>query len=242
MGKRISEETKNQIPILYSQLHSQAKVAEKLQISVSTVRKYLNLYEATPTKEQPKSPEKVQSPEINQDLINQINTLYSQCRNMSQVGRELNISTSIVKKHLTEENLNYKKKELEDRDALWYYIYRLFGQYSEDKPVSDWNIVQMQKFKRQGIPYRGQLLTLKYFYEVEKHDIERSNGSIGIIPWAIKRAESYYRELAKRTDEMEKAIERQLEQDRIEIKYNPSNYIGKKRKKRLIDINELEEE
>jgi hypothetical protein len=74
---------------------------------------------------------------------------------MSQVARELEISASTVKKHLNEENLKLSKNQNDDRDALWYYIYRLFGQYSSDKPVSDWNVTQMQKFKRQGMPYRG---------------------------------------------------------------------------------------
>ena len=99
---------------------------------------------------------------------------------MAEVARQLNISTTTVKNHLSKENLNLSKRQNDDRDALWYYIYRLFGQATEEKPVSDWNITQMMKFKKQGMPYRGQLLTLKYFYEVKKNSIKKANGSIGM--------------------------------------------------------------
>ena len=99
---------------------------------------------------------------------------------MSTVAKKIGISPSTVKKYLSEENKILNKQLNDNRDALWYYIYRLFGQYSEDKPVSDWNITQMMKFKNQGMTYRGQLLSLKYFYEIKKNSIKKSNGSIGM--------------------------------------------------------------
>lgn len=61
-----------------------------------------------------------------------INELYKQYKNMTKVAKELGISSSAVKNHLNEENKNLIKTQNEDRDALFYYIYRLFGQYSED--------------------------------------------------------------------------------------------------------------
>lgn len=234
MAKRISDEIINQIPILYKELGVKKKVAEQLGISVSTVTKYLTVYEAAP--EKPKIKVK-----ITEELIEQINKRYAECKNMSQVGREFNISPSTVKKHLTQENLDLIKTQNDDRDALWYYIYRLFGASSDDKPVSDWNVTQMQKFKKQGMPYRGQLLTLKYFYEIKKNKTDKSNGSIGIIPFVYQEAKLYYEKQAKKADDISQAIQRQLEKDRIEIKYNPSDYIGQKKKKKMIDINQLEE-
>lgn len=121
---------------------------------------------------------------------------------------------------------------------MFYYIYHLFGQYSEDTPVNPWNITQMQKFKNQGMPYQGQLLTLKYFFEVCGHTTEKSHGSIGIIPYAYADAERYYTQQAQRADQITKAIQKQLEQDRIEIKYNPNDYFGRKKKK-TIDLNSI---
>lgn len=236
MPKKIDEQIIKQIPLLYQELGVKKKVAEALNISISTVSKYLTVYEATPVAEEKKSRVK-----ITDELIEEINIKYAESKNMSKVARELNISPSTVKKHLSEENLALNKAQNDDRDALWYYIFRLFGQFSEDKPVSDWNITQMQKFKGQGMPYRGQLLTLKYFYEVKKNSTSKSKGSIGIIPFVYDEAKYYYEKQAKKADEISKAIQRQLEQDRIEIKYNPSDYIGQKKKKKMIDINQLGE-
>ena len=48
MGKKISEDIINQIPILYKELGTKKAVAEKLGISSSTVSKYISLYEAVP--------------------------------------------------------------------------------------------------------------------------------------------------------------------------------------------------
>ena len=121
------------------------------------------------------------------------------------------------------------------------FIFRLFGQYSEEKPVSDWNITQMQKFKAQGMPYRGQLLTLKYFYEIKKNKTDKANGSIGIIPFVYAEAKAYYEKQAKKADEVAESIRVQLEKDRIEIQYNPEDYIGQKKKKKKIDLNEIGE-
>ncbi len=36
------------------------------------------------------------------------------------------------------------------------------------------------------------LKTLKWYYEKEGNDIEKSNGSIGIIPYIYSKAEKYY--------------------------------------------------
>ena len=157
---------------------------------------------------------------------------------MSQVARELGIAASTVRNHLNEENLKLIENQNDDRDALFYYIYHLFGQYSEDKPINPWNITQMQKFRSQGMPYKGQLMALKYFYEIEHNTIEKSHGSIGIIPFVWERSRLYYEKQAKRAEEISKAIQVQLAQDRIEIKYNPNDYFGKKKKK-TIDLSTL---
>lgn len=236
MAKKLDENIIKQIPILYGQYGVKKKVAEELGISVSTVTKYLTVYEAAPQEKEKKPRVK-----IDEELVEKINKRYAECKNMSQVARELEISPSTVKKHLTEDNLQLSKTQNDDRDALWYYIYRLFGECTPDKPVSDWNVTQMQKFKRQGMPYKGQLLTLKYFYEIKRNSTERAKGSIGIIPFVYEEAKCYYETQARKADEVTASIQKQLEQDRIEIKYNPSDYIGVKKKKQIIDLDKLGE-
>lgn len=237
MAKKISDEIIQQIPVLYKKYGIKSKVAEELGISTSSVSKYLTLFEGAPQVE--KEPKKRNK--ITPELIEQINQKYAECKNMAQVARELDISATTVKNHLSEENLKLKQTQNDDRDALWFYIFRLFGKSSDDKPVSDWNITQMQKFRKQGMPYRGQLLTLKYFYEVKKNSVEKANGSIGIIPFVFTEARLYYEKQAQKAEEIGAAIQKQLEQDRIEIKYNPSDYIGQKKKRKLIDLNQLGE-
>ena len=229
MGTKLSNDIINQIPVLYEQLNNKSEVARQLGISVASVNKYLTIIDAAPV-------EKKNRVKVTPELIEKINNLYLKSKNMAEVARQLNISTTTVKNHLSKENLNLSKRQNDDRDALWYYIYRLFGQATEEKPVSDWNITQMMKFKKQGMPYRGQLLTLKYFYEVKKNSIKKANGSIGIIPFVYDEARQYYAKLEQKQKEIGEMIQRQLEKDRIEIKYSPSDYIGKKKRKKLINL------
>jgi predicted transcriptional regulator len=132
---KLAPEIINQIPVLYKKYGVKKKVAEELGISVSSVSKYLNITEAMPA-----STEKKPRVKITDEVITQINELYSEYKNMSKVAKELGIAATTVKKYLNEENLQLQKNTNEDRDALWYYIFRLFGQNSEDKPVSDWNV------------------------------------------------------------------------------------------------------
>lgn len=242
MGKKISEEVIKQIPVLYKELGVKKKVAEQLGISISTVNKYLNLYEANPLFEPAATKERKPKTSITQEIIDKINKRYSECMNMSQVARELNISPSIVKKYLSEENLKLKDNQNNDRDVLFFYIYKLFGPFSDSQAINPWNITQMQKFKSQGYPYRGQYLALKYFFEVERSDVSKAHGSIGIIPYVWTRAQAYYEQEAHRIDNISSLIEKQLEQDRISININPSDYFSKKKKKiKPIDLSTLED-
>lgn len=235
---KLDDKIIEQIPILYQQLGVKSKVAKELGISAASVSKYLTLYEgaATAAAAAPPSKKKVK---ITPEIIERINTLYSECLNMSQVAREIGISNSTVKKYLNKENLKKVKTQYDDRDALFFYIIRLFGLNSEEEPVSSHNLTLMQKYKVKGYPYRGQLLTLKYFYEVERHPVRPEYKTIGIIEYVYERARKYYHTQAKKADEIGAAIEKQLEKDRIEIKYNPKDYF--KKKKKTIDLKSLEE-
>lgn len=236
MAKKISDEIINQIPILYEQLKNKSEVARQLGISAATVNKYLTVIAAVPQEVKKERKKRVK---VTDELIQQINEEYTKLKNMKKVAEITGVSTATVKKYLSEENLLLSKTLNDDRDALWYYIYRLFGQYSDDKPVSDWNVTQMMKFKNQGMTYKGQLLTLKYFFEIKKSSVEKSNGSIGIIPWIYSEAAEYYAQKEKEQKAISDAIKAQLEKDRVEIKYNPSNYINKKKKKKEIDLNSI---
>lgn len=179
---------------------------------------------------------------VTPELIEKINELYAKNCNMAATAKELGISSSTVKKYLNDDNLKKKDAESDDFDALWYYIIRLFGPFEEDEPVSKWNITQIKKFRKDGISYRAQLLTLKYFYEVRKNTTEKSNGSIGIIPYVLDDSRRYYESMERKQKEILESIQKQLEVDRVEIKYNPKDYVGKNKKKKLINLDELGED
>lgn len=231
MGKIINEEVIKQIPILYEELHNKAEVARRLEISPATVNKYLALAGISP----PPRKKVV----IDEELEKKINLRYSELRNMAQVAKEFGISPAAVKAHLNEQNLELAGRNYEDRDALWFYIIRLFGIESEEQPVSSHNIALMTRFLKKGISYRAQYLTLKWYYDITKHPVKDEYHTIGIIEWIIDDAKLYYSKQEKRSKEIVAAIERQLEQDRIEIPYDPKNYIGKKKKKNMIDLNSV---
>ena len=234
MGKKIDEAIIEQIPVLFEELKNKAEVARRLGISPASVNKYLAIYNGAPVEVVAKKRVKV-----DEKLIAQINEKYKSCKNMAQVAKELSISPTTVKNHLSEENLKLKERVNDDRDALWFYIHRLFGPDTDGRPVSEWNVTQMMKFNRQGMGYKSQLLTLKWFYEVEKNPIQEKYKTIGIIPYVYDKAALYYKTQEKKRIEVEEAIEKQLEQDRIEIKYNPSDYIGAKKKKKMIDLDQI---
>lgn len=233
MGKKIDDKIIEQIPIKYNELKNKKKTAEALGISVATVNKYLTIYDGAPVEVVKKKRVK-----IDEELIAQINEKYKSYKNMAQVAKELGISATTVKNHLNEENLKLKEKINDDRDALFFYIYHLFGP-DGTQPVSNWNITQMIKFNKMGINYKAQLLTLKYYYEIKKNPVKEEYKTIGLLPFILDEAATYYKNQEKRQKEIEIAIEKQLEQDRIEIKFNPADYMGTRKKKKMIDLNSI---
>lgn len=233
MGKKIDDKIIEQIPIKYNELKNKKKTAEVLGISVATVNKYLTIYDGAPVEVVKKKRVK-----IDDELIAQINEKYKSYKNMAQVAKELGISSTTVKNHLNEENLKLKEKINDDRDALFFYIYHLFGP-DGDQPVSNWNITQMIKFNKMGMNYKAQLLTLKYYYEIKKNPVKEEYKTIGLLPFIFDEAATYYKNQEKRQKEIEIAIEKQLEQDRVEIKFNPADYMGARKKKKMIDLNSI---
>lgn len=235
------QEIINKIPVLYKELGSKKRVAETLDISPATVSKYLKIFEVSNIDINGENVTRKPRTKITDELIEKINNKYSEYGNMSKVAKELGISSSTVKKYLNEENNNLRKNYYDDRDALYYYIIRLFGIYSEDEPVSKWNLTQITKFKNEGMSFKAQLLTLKYWFEILKKPLDKSNGSVGIIPYIYSQAKLYYETQVKNAEEINRAIKEQLEKDRIEIPYTPWQKSKKNNKrKKEIDLNMIE--
>lgn len=265
---KISTEIIEQIPVLYSKMQNKSKVAKELGISPSTVSKYLKIFESNLNSIVIEEEDEELSIEdfkyfdrdeltkaINEGKTNlfkpyfhQItpevaaiaNELYDTYANLTTVGKIMGYGAATIKKHLNESTTLLKQKENEDKDALWYYIARLFGNHDEN-PVSEWNVIQMIKFRKLGYTYRGQLLTLKYIYEVLKLPIEKAHGSIGLIPYKYEESKLYYTKMQHKKEEILDGIIRQLEKDRIEIPYKPNYNTHRKRKRKEIDMSKLGE-
>ena len=88
-------------------------------------------------------------------------------------------------------NMSQEEKDIQN---FYDYTKNLFGE--------DYNYILTKKLaeryvKENNYTYSGMLKTLKWYYEKEGHSIEKSNGSIGIIPYIYKQALNYYYTLYK---------------------------------------------
>ena len=225
---RLSDEIKKQIPILYKELGTYKAVAEKLNISPATASKYVKeaqLQSAAPS---------VGKVNITDEIKEQINNYFSFSLNYAETAREFGISVSVVKNCLTKENLDAAAAQSKDKHLLVQYIEELFGE------ISSWNCVQMSKFKKNGINYKAQYLTLKYWFEVKQSDKLKANGSIGIIPHVVDQAREYYLSKMHRRKLNEEKLIQQKSNEHIEVSYTPGEYfIAPNRKKKLIDLDSL---
>lgn len=85
-------------------------------------------------------------------------------------------------------------QEEKDQIAFYEYTKKLFG--------TDYNYIVTKKLaeryiKENKYTYNGMLKTLKWYYEKEGNSLEKSNGTIGIIPYKYKEAANYYYTLYK---------------------------------------------
>lgn len=80
-------------------------------------------------------------------------------------------------------------QEEKDMREFFEYAKHLFG--------SDYNYMTTKKLaeqyhKEHGFTYSGMLSSLKWFYVITGHPIEKANGSIGIIPYIYNDAKKYF--------------------------------------------------
>ena len=98
----------------------------------------------------------------------------------------------------------------------------------------DFNFVKVRKqwesFLKNKMTAKGMYFALKYFYEIKKNDVTKSENGIGIIPHIYEDSRGYWQEREERDRGIVAAIEEQIRQAQsqniIEVKM--------KRKKRHI--------
>ena len=82
-----------------------------------------------------------------------------------------------------------RTQESRDEEAFYNYVKKLFQ--------DDYNFITTKKLAKQyikenGYTYSGMLKSLIWFYEIQHNSIDKSNGSIGIIPYIYNKAKNYY--------------------------------------------------
>ena len=122
--------------------------------------------------------------------------------------------------------------ELLERKQLCDYICELFSYKKPSVRIYQ----QMTSYHDKGVSYSDMLLALKYFYEIKKVDINKSQGGIGIIPYVLEEAKEF-------------ATLEKLEQDKLIAKFEQNEQIKEikiikviephNKNKKQIDINSL---
>jgi hypothetical protein len=103
---------------------------------------------------------------------------------------------------------------------------------------------QLEKFRKKGMTYKGIFLTLKFFYDVEKGDMSKAHGGIGIVEYVYERACAYWVQKERETKGVCESIRAQMqeakESQEKRISYRAKT--KKKKKKNLLDEIEMEED
>ena len=119
------------------------------------------------------------------------------------------------------------KKQVADRLALTNYIQSLYG-YFPTRVTK-----QMEDFKKQGMTYKGQELSLRYWYETLEKEFDTEQG-VGIIPYIYEDAKQFF------LDKQRVArCARDMREDKIVYKGKGKNIALEKYKMRKDAENEL---
>lgn len=120
------------------------------------------------------------------------------------------------------------------------YIDKIYKLLKEEVGISyDYQVCERQRnsYLKMGYTNEGIYNALKYHYIVKNGSIEKSGNRIGIVPYVYNEAESYYKNLHKRQQEMSKGLQHQLETKVKEVIINNSDSKGRKK---YIDLDTIE--
>jgi hypothetical protein len=106
--------------------------------------------------------------------------------------------------------------DIEADDDFWKEA--VCDYFKKDLKVSlDWGKFnsQWKNFLKQGLTAKGIYFTLRYFYEIEKGDVSKSQNGIGIVPHIYSRGTCYWGERNQRDKGICDRIEAQIKQTLI---------------------------
>lgn len=97
---------------------------------------------------------------------------------------------------------------------------------------------QWKNFLKKGLTAKGIYFTLRYFYEVEKGDLQKGENGIGIVPYIYDRGTRYWGERNQRDKGICERIEEQVKQMR-EREIRVIKQTRKTKKKPIIDLKKI---
>ena len=121
-----------------------------------------------------------------------------------------------------------------DRLELCNYIVEIFHL----KAPGPANMRLIKKFHTEnGYSYKSMYYTLKYYFEIKKGSIEKSQERIGILPYVYDEAKQYYENLTRTQNLILRNVEKQLvkEEKVIVVKQNPAH-----KGKKVINLEDLD--
>lgn len=106
-------------------------------------------------------------------------------------------------------NLKATRADEQWEGYIWDYLKR-----DLKLPVDFYKCDSQRKnfIKNKHYTNKGIFFALKYFYEVKKGDIDKSEGGIGIVPYVYAESTAYWQEKYARQKEVLELIEKQMEE------------------------------
>ena len=127
-------------------------------------------------------------------------------------------------------------QEEKDLATLFKYCSQLFGKEFNFKVTER----LAKKYKNDyGYSYSGMLRTLKYHYEVRNNPTDKSNGTIGIVPYQYDAAYRYYYDIWLANQNNEPKILERYEPKVIEITIpEPMRAPSRRKRFTFLDLDE----
>ena len=136
-------------------------------------------------------------------------------------------SNRYAHKSCYEKTLKEKTQEELDREDLENYIKQLLHISQLTPKINK----QIKTFREENnYSYSGIKRCLIYFYEIQRNDIEKANGGIGIVPWVWDQAYTYFYSLWIAQQKNENKTIESYKPKNIEIVIPPPQRKPKKRK------------
>lgn len=97
-------------------------------------------------------------------------------------------------------------------DALWDYLKKDLKMPVDFKKMKS----QWDNFLKKGLTAKGIYFTIKYFYDIKKGDVKKSENGIGIVPYIYSDSCSYWVEREEKDAGICQRIEKQIQERRAQ--------------------------